>query len=63
VIAVVLPLSLLRRKTDGDIYLSPNSLWDTSIISDMNVENCYTYRVGYGSLDVYDMLEYIADLS
>ncbi len=26
VIAVVLPLSLLRRKTDGDLYLYPNSL-------------------------------------
>ena len=23
----------------------------------------YSYRVGYGSLDVYDMLEYVADLS
>jgi hypothetical protein len=23
----------------------------------------YSYRVGYGSLDVYDMLEYAADLS
>ncbi len=23
----------------------------------------YSYRVGYGSLDVYDMLEYIASLS